>query len=83
MVGDYISSSFLARVGGDTPVSVFAVGLGAPRKRCALSLLASCDEPIDAARAGAPAGLEATQSSSPPELATASPAPSGAQLSAR
>ncbi len=46
MVGDYLSTSFLTKTGGDAALSVFAVGLPVPGKTCTLGDVTSCREPM-------------------------------------
>src|SRR5204862_8211088 len=52
MVGDYLSTSFLAGPSGDAALSVFAVGMPVAGTSCVLKNVTSCNEPIEAPSGG-------------------------------
>ena len=88
MVGDYLSSSFVAGATGDTPLSAFAVGMRVPGTRCKLTSVGSCDEPIEApdgtsAASIAPATIAAAPGSAEATAHTPPPRSSGEALTAR
>jgi hypothetical protein len=69
MVGDYLSTSFLAGSSGDAALSVFAVGMPVAGTSCVLKNVTSCNEPMEAPSDG----LAAFASGANVEFATAEP----------
>lgn len=52
MVGDYLSTSFVRGSGGDSALSVFALGVAVPGTTCTLRKVTSCNEPMEAPSRG-------------------------------
>jgi hypothetical protein len=73
MVGDYISTSFVATSTGNQSLSVFAVGLGVSGTTCTLGAVTSCNEPMFApSSALATAAAAGTSAVTAPILSRAS-----------
>jgi hypothetical protein len=75
MVGDYISTSFVAAPAGDLALSVFAVGMPVAGETCTVGNVTSCNEPIKAPSSGLPPAGPTRPAQAGPVLSTRSDHP--------